>query len=333
MNTLPRLLSAAAIAVATLALPASAQTTLRMATQMPSDSPEGRVHERFAELVDEYTDGSVEIVIYPNDQLGKLDAVLEQLKMGTVQIFAEGMSFMKKWVPELNWVASPFVFENRDHWVRFVKSPLVGGWLETAADEAGVVVVGSGTEIERGPFRVIVSKRPVETVEDLEGLGLRLFSNKTQIDAWTYLGASTKVIPWTDVYSSMQTGLVEATTSPISLIESMRFYEQAKNITRTDEYFQSVAYMVNKRAWEGLTDEERAAIEKAHAEAGEYSKAVLEELASGMIGSLEGRGVAYVEPDMGPFVEKLSGFYDDMATAGELPEGFLDAVNETRAAQ
>lgn len=52
-----------------------------------------------------------------------------------------------------------------------------------------------------------------------------------------------------------------------------------------------------------------------------------------MIGSREGRGVARVEPDMGPFVEKLSGVYDDMAAAGELPEGAVDAVNEARAAQ
>jgi TRAP-type C4-dicarboxylate transport system substrate-binding protein len=63
--------------------------------------------------------------------------------------------------------------------------------------------------------------------------------------------------------------------------------------------------MVNKRVCEGLTHEERAAIGKAHAEAGEYSKAVLEERASGMIGSREGWGVARVEPDVGPFVEKL----------------------------
>lgn len=129
------------------------------------------------------------------------------------------------------------------------------------------------------------------------------------------------------------TGLVEATTGPISLIASMRFCEGAKIITRTDEYFRSVACMVTERAWEGLTHEERAAIGKAHAEAGEYSKAVLEERASGMIGSREGSGVARVEPDMGRFVEKLSGVYDDMAAAGELPEGAVDAANEARAAQ
>lgn len=328
-----KILMATALVLAPLTTAEAADTTLRMATQVPVDSVEGRVHSRFAELASEYTDGRVEILVFPNNQVGNLDASLEQLSLGVVHIFAEGLVNAKKWNEDLDWLAAPFLFEDRDHWVRFIESPLVQGWLQTVADDGGVIALGNGTEIDRGPFRVIVSTRPVATVDDLNGLGMRLFSNQTQIEAWSHLGASTKVIPWTEVYQAMQTGLIEATTSPLSLVQSMRFYEQAKNITRTDEYFQSVSYLVNKSAWDGMSEEDRAGVTKAYVEAGEYSSELLDEQARTMIASLENVGVSYLEPDMQPFVEKLSDYYSARAARGQLPEGMMETLEATRTAQ
>lgn len=324
-----KILMAAVFALAPLTSAEAADTTLRMATQVPNDSVEGRVHTRFAELAGQYTDGRVEVLIFPNNQIGNLESALEQVSLGSIQIVAEGLVRAKKWEDKLNWLAAPFLFEDREHWVRFIESPVVQGWLQTVADEGGVIVLGNGTEIERGPFRVIVSKRPIATVDDLQGLGMRLFSNKTQIEAWSYFGASPKVLSWTEVYQSLQTGLVEATTSPLSLVESMRFYEQAKNITRTDEYFQSVSYLLNKGAWDAMSEEDRAGVTKAYSEAGEYSSELLAVQAKTMIGSLEGQGVSYLEPDMQPFVDKLSGYYSDLAAKNELPEGMMETLEAT----
>ena len=76
----------------------AADVTWRMAHKMPPDSPEGKVFQKFADLVDEYSNGKMMIKMFPNEQLGKTNAVLEQLKMGTVHLYAEGSTYMKKWV-------------------------------------------------------------------------------------------------------------------------------------------------------------------------------------------------------------------------------------------
>ena len=88
---------------------ANAETVWKMATKMPVDSPEGQIFQKFADLTDEYTGGELKITVYPNEQLGKEDAVLEQLQANIVQIYAEGFGYMKKWEPALGWLSGPFL--------------------------------------------------------------------------------------------------------------------------------------------------------------------------------------------------------------------------------
>ena len=92
---------------------AFADVTWRMAHKMPPDSPEGKVFQKFADLVDEYSSGKMTIKMFPNEQLGKTNAVLEQLKMGTVHLYAEGSTYMKKWVKEITWTSAAFMFDDR----------------------------------------------------------------------------------------------------------------------------------------------------------------------------------------------------------------------------
>lgn len=304
--------------------------TLLLSTQMPADSPEGRVHAKFAELVDSYSEGDLEVKIFPNDQLGKLDSVLEQLTVGTVHIVAEGSGFLKKWVPEMNWVAAPFLFEDRDHWVRFMQGDLVKSWLSQVEDEVGIVAMGDATEMLRGPYRVLVSIKPIDGIEALNGLNLRLHSNKTQVEAWTYAGAAVKVLPWTEVYSSLQTGLVEAVNSPVTLVESNRFYEVAPHMHRTDEYFQSVAYMVNKTTWESLDDDQRDILMRAYQDAAAFSHEVINASADVTIESMQSQGGTFSILDRQPFVDRMRQFYEELGQKGELPEGFISAVESAR---
>ena len=129
----------------------AADVTWRMAHKMPPDSPEGKVFQKFADLVDEYSNGKMMIKMFPNEQLGKTNAVLEQLKMGTVHLYAEGSTYMKKWVKDITWTSAAFMFDDRDHWVRFMNSDLVKGWYQKASEEAGIGVLGDVTAILRGP--------------------------------------------------------------------------------------------------------------------------------------------------------------------------------------
>ncbi|MGR3481715.1 TRAP transporter substrate-binding protein [Salipiger marinus] len=331
MTTMTRLTLATAMALA-LGSAAQAETTWRMATKMPVDSPEGQVFEKFADLTEEYTNGELKIDVYPNEQLGKEDAVLEQLQANIVQVYAEGFGYLKKWEPALAWVAAAFAFDDFDHWQRFMTSDTVSGWFDTAAEQSGVRPLGDPTQVLRGPFRVMVSNVPVETAADIEGIKIRMHENKVAIETWDHLGAEVITLPWTEVYQGISKGIVEAVNSPVALVESMRFNEVAPYITRHDEYWQSIGFMVNEEALAALDEDTRAGLLRAYEETGAYSQEVMFGVAEESIARMEEAGATYTVLDTAPLVEKMQGFYEAMAASGELPEGFIDAIEASRTA-
>ncbi|MEM0908448.1 MAG: TRAP transporter substrate-binding protein [Pseudomonadota bacterium] len=320
----------ATMAFAMLAATAEAETW-RMATKQPTDSPEGKVFEYFAEKVAEYSNGELEIKVYPNEQLGKTDAVMEQIQQGTVQLYAEGSTYMRKWVPEISWVSAAFLFDDRDHWVRFVNSDLVKGWYDTAAAEAKVGILGEPTAMLRGPYRVMVANKDVKSYDDIQGIKLRMHPDKLAHALWTHLGADVKTLAWTDVYQAINKDIVEAVNSPIALVESMRFHEVAPHVIRHDEYFQSIAFMMNQEAFDELSPELQEALLKAHAEAGQYSEEIMTASADESIERMKAAGVTFIDVDRDPFVDSMQSFYEELKTSGELPEGFLELVEATRA--
>jgi TRAP-type transport system periplasmic protein len=304
--------------------------TWRMATKQPPDSPEGQAFQLFADKVAEYSNGELEVQVFPSEQLGDTEASLEQLQAGTIHIYAEGSSYLQKWVPAIKYLSAPFLFDSREHWARFMQSDLVKDWMAQVEEQAGITVIGDQTAFVRGPYRVLVTSRPVATLEDAQGLKLRLHPDELAADAWQHLGAETRVLGWTEVYESIDRGIVEAVNSPVTLVESMRFYEVAPHIVRHNEYPQSVAFMANAAAYNGLSPELREAVDTAYAEAAAFSVEAMDEITSESIERMKAEEVTYDEIDTGPFVERMRSFYAELDKSGELPEGFLDAVNATR---
>ena len=191
---------ASAAALSLVVASAASAETWRMASKMPPDSPEGKVFQFFADKVAEHTGGELEVTVYPNEQLGKTDAVMEQLKLGTVDLYGEGSTYMRKWVPDMSWMSAAFLFDDRDHWVRFMNSDLAKGWFEEASSQAGVAVLGDPTAILRGPYRVMVANKDVQSYDDIQSLKLRMHPDKLAHAIWTNLGAEVKTLAWTDVY-------------------------------------------------------------------------------------------------------------------------------------
>lgn len=307
-----------------------AQTNWRMATKQPADGPEGKVFQFFADQVAKHSGGKITVTVYPNEQLGKEAAVLEQLKIGTLHIYAEGSVFLQKWVPDIRWSNAPFLFEDRDHWVRFVNSPMVKEWFEKAKKEAGIGILGDLTSVLRGPYRVMLSSKAIKTVDDVQGIKMRMANDKTGVEVWQHLGSEVRVLGWAESYEAISRGLVNAVTSPIALVESMKFQEVAPHITRTDEYYQSIAFMMNQKAYDTLPKENQEALVKAFNEAAAYSEKLMGQETVESIVRMKAKGVTYTEPDLKPWTAKMLAFYKDREAKGELPKGFLETVAQTK---
>lgn len=305
-----------------------AADTWRMSHKMPPESVEGRLFQRFADLIEEKTDLTVQV--FPSEQLGSDDAVLEQLQLGTVQVYPEGVSYMSKWVPDIKFVSAPFLFEDREHWSRFMQTDLVQGWLDQIEEEAGITLIGDPTAFVRGPFRVMLSAREWNSLEEMQGMRLRMHPDELAAESWRHLGAEVRTLAWTETYESIGRGIVEAVNSPAALIESMRFYEVAPFVVRHDEYPQGMAFMTSAVVWNSLDDETRALVLEAHEEMAAESAEVMGSIADETIAYIESQGATYRVADTTEFVERMLEMYQRMSEAGELPEGFLEAVEASR---
>ncbi len=305
-------------------------TTWRMSTKVPPDSFEGLLHQEFADKIAEYTDGEVTVYVYPSEQLGDAQTVLEQVSSGIIDIFVDDVSYLNRYNQDITWTSAPFLFDDRDHWTCFMTSDYFHSILDTIAENDNIGVIGDVGSFGRG-FRVLVTKNEVQSFDDVERLKLRLWDNQMMVDVWTALGTAPLVLAWTDVYQSLQTGIVEAVTSPSILVESMKFYEVAPYVSRTDEFNQANAYMINQTSWNGISDAQKEAILRAYREVSETAMAGVQAAFDASLETMLAQGATYKELDTAPFVAAAAEVYQRYDVDGTLPEGFLEAVDVARS--
>jgi len=322
-----------AIVMAAAMIGTAQAATWRLSSLMTPDSFEGQAYQKFADLVKKYTDGEIEVRIYPNEQIGPMNSVAEQLSKGVIQLAPSAVAFLSRWEDGIRYAAAPFLFDDYTHWSNFVNGELFQSWLKSVDKKAHIKILGKIPDMPRGTFRTLLSRKPIKSADDISGLKIRQYKNQLVIDAWTHLGAEVRVLPWGEVYDGINRGIVEAVTSPAQLIKSMRFHEVAPNIVRTDEYPQAVAWMMNARAWDALTPKQQKAITRAHAEASAFARQALEEQAKTLESDLKAiKGVTVnFAFDSAPLVAKMAAFYAARAKAETLPKGLLEAVEAARS--
>ncbi len=302
--------------------------TIRIASKMAPSSPEGMGFQKFADLANQYGNGELKVVVYPSEQLGTTEATLEQLQAGTIDIYVEGGSYLSRYVPAMNVESLPFLFKSRDQWVKFVHSPKFEGWLKEVAQKANIVEIGSEADFVRGPYRVLVSTRPVHTLADVKGMQLRMPPIDALVGFWKAAGAEPQVLAWTDTYQALSRGTVQGVTSPMALVQSMGFQEVAKYIVRTDEYPQGIAFMTNKTTWDSLPPNLQQALTRAHTEASAYASKLMAQSVKQSIQEMEAKGAVYSEDfDYQAFHQVAMKLYQKWEQDGTIPAGIIDYIN------
>ena len=320
---------AAVVAALATAGAVHAASVLKAGHISPKDSPEGVAADRFAELVKQKTNGELTIEMFPSEQLGKATGMIDSTILGNQDIYVGGNVEFERFSPGLKALGLNYAVPSQEQFRRILKSPVWKEIFDDPLDKAGLAVIAS--DWERGPYRVLVSKRPVKSFDDLKGLKLRIAPIDTWRRSWTALGTQVVVLPWTDVYLGLKQGTVDAVTSPINLLYSMKFTEVAKYVARTDEYWGLLTIVMNKKRYQALSPAQRTALKEAADQAGkEYMAASEREVERDLERMKKEHGIQYTVLDLGPGVERMRPVIRDLEKEGFIPAGIYDRLQSVK---
>ncbi|GAB3428030.1 TRAP transporter substrate-binding protein [Massilia solisilvae] len=249
---------------------AQAPIVIKFSHVVATDTPKGQAAERFKELAEKMTKGRVKVEVYPNSQLYKDKEEMEALQLGAVQMLAPSLAkFGPLGVKEFEVFDLPYIFPTKASLYSVTEGPIGKGLLQKL-EPKGI----TGLAYWDNGFKDMSANKPLHAPADFRGLKMRIQSSKVLDAQMRALGANPQVLAFSEVYQALQTGVVDGTENPPSNMYTQKMHEVQKHLTISNHGYLGYAVIVNKKFWDGLPADVRAALEKAMAEATTYEKAI-----------------------------------------------------------
>ncbi|MCE8019365.1 TRAP transporter substrate-binding protein [Halomonas sp. MCCC 1A11036] len=254
---------------------------------------------RFKELVEENSDGRIEVQIFPNEQLGNEMDVINSIQLGTADITITGES-LQNWAPKAAMMAVPYAFRDAEHLRQAVESE-IGEQIEAQITERANLVPLAW--FERGP-RELTSNQPIRHPDDLDGIRLRVPNVPLFVDTWEALGARPTPMAFSEVFTALQQNTIQAQENPLSLIESASFNEVQDYVNLTGHVRSWIYVVIGRNRLESMPEELQQVVREAAQEMQVYQAELFEEDQQRLERALQERGMEFIEVDTEAFAEK-----------------------------
>lgn len=297
MTINPRLTAIAAVLAAFGAGPLAAQDmTLKLGHLANEENPWHLASVKFGEELAALTDGRIAVEVFPNESLGKEIDLINGMQLGTVDMTITGES-LQNWSPKAALLAVPYAFKTIEDMDAFASGP-VGDEIKQQIIEK--VQIRPIAYFARGA-RDLTSNRPITSPADLNGLKMRVPNVPLFVDVWSALGANPGPMAFSEVFTSLQNGTIEAQENPLALIRSASFYEVQSHVNLTDHVRSWIYLTIAESTWNKLSEEDQAAVMEAAARAQAYERELFETSLAEDRAFLEEKGMTFVEVDAAAF--------------------------------
>lgn len=252
-----------AAALALSAAAAQAETTLKLAHAAPETDLQQTLSLYFKEQVEARTNGSVKITVFPQGQLGNDAAMIDGARTGIIDIAMSGLNNFTGLVPKAGVYELPFIFPTRDVAYKVLDGE-IGQGISAEFTQHGLTVLGYP---ENGYRNITNNRGPITKPEDLEGLQMRVNNSRALNDMFAQLGANPQQIPVAELYTALETGVVDAQDHPVGIVVSFKFNEVQKYLSLTQHAYSPLALVINDQKLKGLSAEEQKVITEVAKEA------------------------------------------------------------------
>lgn len=220
--------------------------------------------EEFKRLVEEYSNGSIVVDLFPDNQLGDDKTVVENTQIGEVDIAVSSTSSIATVYPDYYLFDTPYLFLNSDEVYDIGFNGEAGQAIMKGVDSIGL----RGMAMWENGFRNYTNNDiAVKTPADTKGQKIRTMENEVHLKAWSAIGANPTPMAFSELFTAMQQGTVDGEENPIGIIASNKFYEVQKYISLTQHVYTPYCVVMNPARYDSLTDEQKDAVDRAMAEA------------------------------------------------------------------
>jgi TRAP-type transport system periplasmic protein len=285
-----------------------AEFTYKYANNLPDTHPMNARAREMAQAIKAETNGRFELQIFPTSQLGSDTDTLSQVRAGGVEFFTLSGLILSTLVPAASINGVGFAFPDYATVWKAMDGGL-GAYVRQQIAKANLVAMD---KIWDNGFRQTTSStKPINTPDDLRGFKIRVPVSPLWTSMYKAFEASPASINFNEVYSSLQTKVVEGPENPLAIIATAKLYEVQKYCSLTNHMWDGFWFLANRRAWERLPQDVRTIVAKHINSAGEKEREDVAKLNAGLQEELAGKGLAFNRPDPAPFRDKLrqAGFY------------------------
>ncbi|HOM61393.1 MAG TPA: TRAP transporter substrate-binding protein [Anaerohalosphaeraceae bacterium] len=265
---------------------------LRLAHSLNLRHPVHLTLEYLAERVREKSDGHLIVEVFPNEQLGTEKEQIEALQIGYMAMTKTSTAPMESFVPELKIFGIPYLFRDSEHFWKVVQGPIGKKLLEAGVDKGlkGLCYYDAGA-------RSFYAKKPITSPDDLKGLKVRVMQSIMAMEMIETMGASPTPIPWGELYTALDQGIVDAAENNPPSFETSRHFEVCKYYILDEHVRVPDMLVISTEVWNHLSPQEQAILQEAVEESVVYNRKAWAEAEVASLNAVKAAGVTVIEPD------------------------------------
>lgn len=277
-------------------------------------------------LIEEKSNGTMTVELFPSSQLGSKTDLVDQMQMGEGIIHIGDASFWGDYgAPEMSIASAPYIYDNWDQYFKLLETDWWQDQIDLLADN-GLRIVTANWEYG---VRELMCNKPVRTLEDLSGMIIRTPNNVMQMKTWEELGAAPTAMPLGEVYTATQQGTIDGMENPMATLYGQAYYEVAKYITLID-YIRMPTQWITSEAWfQSLTPEQQQIICEAGDEAGRFNNQKQDEMLAQYMSDMEANGVEIItldDSEMARFKEAAQRIYQNADVTAKWSDGLYENI-------
>ena len=305
--------------------PEDKKIVLKFAHHLAVDHSGNQAALKLAKYCSEKTNGRLEIQNFPGSQMGGLKDNTEGVRMGTLDMTWVDFGTISLHYPLAGFSGLPFLYRDYDHVFKVFDGPIGSKIVQDIEKATKIKIVGLNVT----GFRNIVSKKPIKTVDDMKLLKIRVMENPIMVGTMKAFGANPTPMPWGEVYTALQTGVVEAADSPFQELFVNKTYEVTKYLIVANYIFQDVHIVINGDVYAKFPADVKKVFDEGLAMVTKEKRAFDMENAEKFHASLVKAGMQEITPDMAEFRSRVKVVWDDFAKKNNAQD-LIEAIVNTK---